>query len=207
MLLFSSYYIKYKLKLIKSYIINYINSWELFGPSGVSMNNKTTVILINTIYSTTLSSEIFFNCQVIDFSLYEEALENQILDLLMYHQEPGLAVGRDKMIVSYNETRILILIFLEEEIYKNMREMKDYILYIQDSEDKQEDGFLCLDEDVEKIKQLLELIDTKTKKIDTYSKNILRYNELREQYRECSKEAAAGISNINNLQKVLKFKI
>lgn len=107
MLLFSSYYIKYKLKLIKSYIINYINSWELFGPSGVSMNNKTTVILINTIYSTTLSSEIFFNCQVIDFSLYEEALENQILDLLMYHQEPGSAVGRDKMIVSYNETRII----------------------------------------------------------------------------------------------------
>lgn len=84
-----------------------------------------------------------------------------------------------------------------------MREMKDYILYIQDSEDKQENGFLCLDEDVEKIKQLLELIDTKTKKIDTYSKNILRYNELREQYRECSKEAAAGITNINNLQKVL----
>lgn len=98
---------------------------------------------------------------------------------------------------------LLILIFLEEEIYKNMREMKDYILYIQDSEDKQENGFLCLDEDVEKIKQLLELIDTKTKKIDTYSKNILRYNELREQYRECSKEAAAGITNINNLQKVL----
>lgn len=86
-----------------------------------------------------------------------------------------------------------------------MREIKDFILYIYETKDDQPDGFLCKDEDVERIKQLLDIIEAKEKKIDALSKDIQRYNEMRADFAESSKQAAAAIMDLYNLSKVFIY--
>lgn len=86
-----------------------IKPWELFGPSGISMNENTTVILHNTVYTSSFSPEIFYHCQLIDFSIYTEALECCLIDLANFHQEPSSAVGRDKLTEMSNGASIIFI--------------------------------------------------------------------------------------------------